>query len=156
MEDSMPEEQQKIVLHLCGCFMYVRICLEASKYTELGRFQDCFYIRSDPREDMGNNLPSKCISYKLLQSERRPVTHWRITVFFLKIKMIKTKQPKAQPASALPQSTVVSTHPDLHFLPPKTWRRSETDGVGENGSHDFQMEGLELREPDQQLKKARF
>lgn len=52
----MPEEQQKIVLHLCGCFMYVRICLEASKYTELGRFQDCFYIRSDPREDMGKKI----------------------------------------------------------------------------------------------------
>lgn len=63
----MPEEQQKIVLHLCGCFMYVHICLEASKYTELGRFQDYFYIRSDPREDMGNNLPPKCISYKQLQ-----------------------------------------------------------------------------------------
>lgn len=63
----MPEEQQKIALHLCGCFMYVRICLEASKYTELSRFQDCFYIRSDPCEDMGNNLPQKCTSYKLLQ-----------------------------------------------------------------------------------------
>lgn len=70
--------------------------------------------------------------------------------------MIKTKQPKAQPASASPQSTVVSTRPDLHFLPPKRWRRSETDGAGKNGSHDVQMEGLELRESDQQLKKARF
>lgn len=84
------------------------------------------------------------------------MTHWRITVFSLKIKMIKTKQPEAQAASASPQSPVVSNRPDLHFLPPKTWRRSETVGVGENGSHDFQMEGLELREPDQQLKKARF
>lgn len=55
----MPEEQQKIVLHLCGCFMYVRICLEASKYKELGRFQDCFYIRSDPREDMGKKSAPK-------------------------------------------------------------------------------------------------
>lgn len=63
----MPEEQQKMMLHLCGCFIYVCVCvcLEAPKYTELCSFQDYFYIRSAPRED---------ISDKLLEPGHRPVT----------------------------------------------------------------------------------
>lgn len=78
--------------------------------------------------------------------------------------MIKASKPKPNQHLRYAKSTVVKTHPDLHFLPqmftPKTWRRGWCtfwkDGVGENGSCDFQMERLELREPDQQPKKLGF
>lgn len=111
---------------------------------------------------MGNDLPQKM--HRLQTVTVETATGPLLRQCIKSNKDDKSKQTKAQSASALRQSTVVKTHPDLHFLPqmftPKTWRRGWCtfwkDGVGENGSRDFQMEGLELREPDQQPKKLGF
>lgn len=78
--------------------------------------------------------------------------------------MIKASKPKPNRRLRYAKAQLIKPTPDLHFLPqmftPKTWRRGWCtfwkDGVGENGSRDFQMEGLEQREPDQQPKKLGF
>ena len=107
MERSMPEEQQKIVLHLCGCCVCVCVCvcLEASKYTELFPFQDYFYIRSVPGEDVGNDFPPK-------MQQRQTVPVWTSTSSCpKKIWNVddKSKPSKDRWASAIHQHVVAQT-----------------------------------------------
>lgn len=110
--------------------------------------------------------PQKCISDKLLPSGHRLVTGCCVNVgfwffFFGGGGGIRTIDDKTSPTKTKEHLRYTNTHTstfsacDIHSSNLETWSLHILgDGVGENGSHDFQMEGLELREPDQQLNSA--